>query len=579
MNRIIKGSKAVLLSLIVILFTLTAFSCNSDDDGQGVEQSVNLNVESTSLNIGEELVIKPTFTPNVRPQRTYSWVTSNPSVIGISMAEDYSAVIVAKKKGTSTITFSSSDREIEASFLVTVPGAEDDGVIKVLAIGNSFSEDAIENYLYELAAAEDVPMVIGNLYIGGSSLEQHWNNAQNNAPAYEYRKIAQNGSKTNTPGTTIEKAISDESWDYISFQQVSNNSGQYETFTTPLPALLEYVDERSTNPDVQYLLHQTWAYSENSTHDAFPNYESDQEVMYHAIIDAVRKAKIAFDLDYVIPSGTAIQNGRNTLIGDNFNRDGYHLNLGIGRYTAASTWFEALTGKSVIGNSFKPDALSDLDAEIAQHAAHAAILNPDKVTILTDYAAEESEPLEAPVFINFGNKIVAKWNTLGDHHEGASISNLKDENDTYTNISLTVTQRFNARNEAGESVTDTDFNMSGDISSQSYYGNSRGVWQDLEIRQSQITFSGLDPSATYNLCFFGSRAGVGDNRETKFTVVGENVNTVNLQTSKNTTEIACTNNIQPDFNGNISVTVTAGDNNDNGSGFYYLGAMRISPGE
>ncbi|WP_394366157.1 DUF4886 domain-containing protein [Sphingobacterium daejeonense] len=30
---------------------------------------------------------------------------------------------------------------------------KDDDIIKVLAIGNSFSEDALENYLYELSTA------------------------------------------------------------------------------------------------------------------------------------------------------------------------------------------------------------------------------------------------------------------------------------------------------------------------------------------------------------------------------------------------------------------------------------------
>lgn len=42
--------------------------------------------------------------------------------------------------------------------------------IKILAIGNSFSEDAIEQYLHELAYADGIETVIGNLYIPGCSL-------------------------------------------------------------------------------------------------------------------------------------------------------------------------------------------------------------------------------------------------------------------------------------------------------------------------------------------------------------------------------------------------------------------------
>ena len=43
-------------------------------------------------------------------------------------------------------------------------------VIKILAIGNSFSQDAVEQYLYELADAEGMPVINGNMYIGGCSL-------------------------------------------------------------------------------------------------------------------------------------------------------------------------------------------------------------------------------------------------------------------------------------------------------------------------------------------------------------------------------------------------------------------------
>lgn len=36
--------------------------------------------------------------------------------------------------------------------------------IKILAIGNSFSQDAVEQYLYELANAEGIPVIIVNKF-------------------------------------------------------------------------------------------------------------------------------------------------------------------------------------------------------------------------------------------------------------------------------------------------------------------------------------------------------------------------------------------------------------------------------
>ena len=48
--------------------------------------------------------------------------------------------------------------------------------IKLLAIGNSFSVDALQ-YFYQIASSLGVnDITIGNLYIGSCSLETHLNN-------------------------------------------------------------------------------------------------------------------------------------------------------------------------------------------------------------------------------------------------------------------------------------------------------------------------------------------------------------------------------------------------------------------
>lgn len=68
--------------------------------------------------------------------------------------------------------------------------------VRILAIGNSFSQDAVEQYLHELAEAEGISTIIGNMFIGGCSLERHVKNARENAPAYAYRKIGTDGKET-----------------------------------------------------------------------------------------------------------------------------------------------------------------------------------------------------------------------------------------------------------------------------------------------------------------------------------------------------------------------------------------------
>ncbi len=264
--------------------------------------------------------------------------------------------------------------------------AQAKNVIKVLAIGNSFSEDAVENYLYELAKAAGDSLVIGNLYIGGCSLETHSKNAVSDAPAYSYRKIV-GGIKTVKEKQTLSTAIQDEPWDYISFQQVSQNSGIYATYFPYLTDLLIYVKSKVTNPHVRFVLHRTWAYAQNSTHGGFVNYSKDQNAMYRAIVDATRKVvKDVPEIKFLIPSGTAIQNARSSSIGDNFCRDGYHLELTYGRYTAACTWFEALTGKNVINNTYAPKTIDKFTAAAARQAAHYAIKSPDKVTSMAGFS-------------------------------------------------------------------------------------------------------------------------------------------------------------------------------------------------
>lgn len=251
--------------------------------------------------------------------------------------------------------------------------------IKLLAIGNSFSDDAIEHYLPGLAEANGDTIIIGNMYIGGCSLEKHYNNSVNNSPDYSYRKIV-GGIKTTTPNYRLIDAISDEKWDYVSFQQASPLSGLYESYFPYLDRLIDFVREHSTNPDVKMVLHTTWAYAQNSTHTGFSGYGNNQTTMFNAIIDATNRVAQQTGIDVIIPAGTAIQNGRTSSLGDTFCRDGYHLDLNYGRYTASCTWYEKLFQKPVVGNSYAPYTITPFQIKVAQLAAHHAVKTPEKVT-------------------------------------------------------------------------------------------------------------------------------------------------------------------------------------------------------
>ena len=254
--------------------------------------------------------------------------------------------------------------------------------VRILAIGNSFSQDAVEQYLHELAEAEGISTIIGNMFIGGCSLERHVKNARDNAPAYAYRKIGTDGKKREKGKMSLEAVLADEDWDYVSLQQASPFSGMYETYEASLPELIEYVKARLPKK-TKLMLHQTWAYASTSKHSGFKNYNCNQLTMYQAIADAVKKAAKANKIKIVIPSGTAIQNARTSFIGDHLNRDGYHLDVKVGRYTAACTWFERIFKHNVVGNPYTPEGLDEARKAVAQKAAHAAVKHPYKVTDLS----------------------------------------------------------------------------------------------------------------------------------------------------------------------------------------------------
>ena len=255
----------------------------------------------------------------------------------------------------------------------------DDDVMKVLAIGNSFSEDALENYLHELATAAGKKIVIGNLYIGGAPLELHLNNAHNNLKAYSYRKIGEYGKKVTKDSTSLEDALADENWDYVSLQQASPLSGKLDVINESLTDLWTYVFAH-VHSSTKLLYHQTWAYQQDSKHEGFKNYNNDQLTMYDSIMHVSKELEKIGDYAFIVPSGTAIQNFRTSSVGDKLTRDGYHLNLDYGRYAAALTWYGKLFNLDPRKASYKPEKVSDMEAKIAREAAHKAIRKPYKIS-------------------------------------------------------------------------------------------------------------------------------------------------------------------------------------------------------
>lgn len=407
------------------------------------------------------------------------------------------------------------------------PDRNGDGIVKILAIGNSFSQDAVEQYLWDLFDAAGIDAVIGNLYIGGCRLETHYKNMKNDNPAYAYRKVV-DGKKSEKSNFTMAQGIADENWDYISLQQASGISGKYETYTPYLPELVEYVRTSATNPAMALAFHQTWAYASNSDHSEFSNYGKDQMTMYEAIMSAVKQAAADNDIEIVIPSGTAIQNGRNSFIGDAFNRDGYHLEVNYGRYTAACTWFEKISGISAVGNAYFPTTVDPAYAEVAQNAAHFAVLDPYEVNPMTDFQKPQvTTDGKTPVYIDFGSSRATSWNNIPVYEISGDDKPqfLKDASGAYTGMTISAMEGFTGMNDGvGSEPKDQDIVIDG-------FTWLRDAWVDGiavtgtkgngNVGPATVTFSGLDPATAYDFSILSVRYNGSDGaRNTVFTITG-----------------------------------------------------------
>ena len=360
------------------------------------------------------------------------------------------------------------------------------------------------------------------MYIGGCPLEKHWNNAQSDAEAYAYRKVV-GGTKTESSNVSLSTALDDEPWEIVTLQQASGQSGVYSSYVPYLSNLIGYLQERV---DAQIWFHQTWAYAQSSTHESFPTYGSDQTTMYEAIVGAVQQAfAVNAELSGVIPAGTAVQNARTSFLGDTFNRDGYHLETTYGRYTAACTWFEALSGQSVVGNAYAPSTIDDQMTAIAQHAAHAAVEKPYAVTVLTDYQQPQVDdgPIEAPIYVDFGSKSSGTpWNNI-TVADAADIT-LKDAEARYTQAVLSIDPAFSTVYDGVRGEPQADF-VSGGITWP------RMVWVDgLTVSgtagegdsdPATIVISGLQPTQNFDVTVLAVRYnGTRTVRKTDYRLVG-----------------------------------------------------------
>lgn len=223
--------------------------------------------------------------------------------------------------------------------------------MQILSIGNSFSEDA-QRYLHQIARADKVHLFPFNLFIGGCPLSTHYRNMLSEESKY---MLGMNGDHTGFR-VSLKDALLNRDWDVVTIQQVSNLSPKYDSYQPYINELIDYV--RKLVPKAKIVIHQTWAYEQDSEKLKTQMGYNDYKDMLGDIVNAYKKASEDVKADYIIPSGEVFGAMVESGIGK-IHRDTFHASFGVGRYALGLIWYKMLTGKDVWDNTF-----CDFDEEV-----------------------------------------------------------------------------------------------------------------------------------------------------------------------------------------------------------------------
>lgn len=238
--------------------------------------------------------------------------------------------------------------------------------MKILAIGNSFSQDATR-YLHRMAAENNTVLKTVNLYIGGCSLKTHYYNILEDAKKY---LMEFNGFSTGFYVSIKEALMSDE-WDYITVQQASHFSYKQESYQPYLNELTAYIKKYC--PHSKILIHQTWAYEDGSERLTSRGFETGAQ-MFSEIEKAYAQAAADIQAAGIIPCGKVLQ----TCLAEGLervHRDTFHASLGAGRYALALTWLCYLTGtkpEDVVFTQFE-DPTTEEEIQIVKKAVASCL--------------------------------------------------------------------------------------------------------------------------------------------------------------------------------------------------------------
>ena len=291
--------------------------------------------------------------------------------------------------GTNIKTINGSS--ILGSGNITISGGEgttSTRVIKILSVGNSYSADAFMYFPYVFRnIVSDIDVIVGIASVGSCTLQMHLDYATNSTASYYFYKwTSTNNRWTSSSSKTLEYCVTNEDWDFITFQQKSTNSADYTTISPYLNPLIDWVFGKVTKAvKIGWLM--TPALPRGNSGLQPYNYNSD--TFYASLVTTAQSILTDTPVSFVIPEGTAIQNCRKTSLNDlgdytyhYMSQDGVHLQQGLPCLAASYACVQYIldmigySNKGILGDSIRPtDSLDDTWNIISQQGNCVGVTN------------------------------------------------------------------------------------------------------------------------------------------------------------------------------------------------------------
>lgn len=251
---------------------------------------------------------------------------------------------------------------------------EKDGVLRIFGIGNSYTEDTM-NKIGEVGkylGIEKIEMAF--VYIGGCTVNQHLSNLDGNKANYTlFTYDPQSGTWPTRNNVTIREGLAMDDWDFVIIQESARLAGGAR-YMGDARRLANAV--HALKPSASLVWNMTWSYPDECTSfsEFAAYYNKDNQFMYEGIVATIPEVIEPIEvIDRIIPNATAIQNARQTYLGDHHTRlfrDKLHLTYSEGRYIVAMNTLATLTGVDItpMKQFFRDEKLGNIIVESVLNA-------------------------------------------------------------------------------------------------------------------------------------------------------------------------------------------------------------------